>query len=90
MRRAKVDRNHALIVAALRGVGCSVQSLAMVGKGCPDALVGRDGRNYLLEIKADEKSRLRAVQADWCASWRGSVATVRTVEEALAVVLDEL
>ena len=48
MRAAKIDANQNEIVDALRKAGCSVQILSSVGKGCPDILVGRGGRNYLL------------------------------------------
>ncbi len=51
-RAAKIDRNHVEIVAALRGVGASVQDLAAVGKGCPDLLVGYRGQNYVIEVKS--------------------------------------
>ena len=88
MRAARIDRNHAEIVAALRQIGCSVQSLASLGRGCPDLLVGSHGRNVLLEVKAD-KGLLRAVQAVWRSNWRGNIAVVRTVDEAIAAVRRE-
>jgi hypothetical protein len=50
-RAARVDHNHAEIVRALRDVGATVESLAAIGSGCPDALVGFRGVNVLLEIK---------------------------------------
>ncbi len=48
---AKVDRNQSEVVAALRKLGASVQSLASIGKGCPDLLVGYHGILYLMEVK---------------------------------------
>ena len=54
-RAAKVDANQKQIVTALRQAGCTVQSLATVGKGCPDLIVGCQGRNFLLEIKDGSK-----------------------------------
>ena len=50
-RAAKVDGNQAEIVSALRQVGAEVQSLASVGQGVPDLLVGFRSRNFLLECK---------------------------------------
>jgi len=84
-RRARVDNNHADIVAALRQIGCSVQSLASVGAGCPDLLVGYRGRNVLLEVKAP-KGTATSDQLTWGAGWRGQAGIVRTVEEAQRVV----
>lgn len=90
MRAAKIDANQNEIVDALRKVGCSVQILSSVGKGCPDILVGRDGRNYLLEIKDGNKPRsaqkLTPDQVEWHDKWNGSVFTVNSVELALEAV----
>lgn len=89
-RAAKADANQLEIVQALRAVGCSVQSLATVGHGCPDLLVGRGGRNFLLELKAGDNApsrrRLTVWQVDWHQTWRGTVAVVQSVDEALEVV----
>ena len=85
MRKAKVDANQAEIVKALRKVGCSVQSLATLGKGAPDLLVGYQGCNFLMEVKG-EKGLLRAVQAAWRSNWSGHVHTVRSTEDALKVI----
>jgi hypothetical protein len=79
--RAKVDGNQGEIVAALRKLGATVQSLAALGKGCPDLLVGYAGRNYLLEIKI-AGGKVRPDQADWHATWHGQVAVVTTWQEA--------
>ncbi len=84
-RRAKVDANQKDIVAALRLAGCSVTSLATVGKGCPDLLVGYEGQNYLLEVKGP-RGVLTPDQEDWHGDWCGSVSIVRDVEQALNAV----
>lgn len=84
----KVDANQAEIVDALRRAGCSVQVLAAVGHGCPDLLVGRAGRQYLLEVKnlSGRGKRLTPDQLAWIAAWRGSVAVVTSISEAFAAV----
>ena len=86
-RAAKVDENQAEIVAALRKCGCTVQSLAAVGKGVPDLLVGRAGVNYLLEVKDGNKPKsardLTPDELRWLHGWRGSAVVVETVDEAL-------
>lgn len=86
MRHAKVDRNHQAIVRALRGVGCTVQSLASVGHGCPDLLVGHDGANHLIEIKSGPKEPFTDDEAHFIAHWGGQVRVVDSVDQALAVV----
>jgi hypothetical protein len=89
-QRGRVDYNQHEIVAALRLVGCSVESLAPVGNGVPDLLVGRGGRNFLLEVKDGGKSpsriRLTRDQVAWHREWRGKVYVVSSVDEALAAV----
>lgn len=92
MRRyaSKVDTNHSAVVNALRQAGCSVQSLAASGDGVPDLLVGRAGRNYLLEVKdgkrAPSEQRLTLRQLEWHRMWRGSVSVVKSPEDALKAV----
>jgi Holliday junction resolvase len=85
MRAAKVDANQAEIVEALRKRGASVQSLAAVGKGVPDLLVGYAGHTFLLEVKG-ANGKLTDDQKIWHAGWNGQVAIVRTVKEALRVL----
>ena len=83
--KAKVDANQQDIVKALRDMGCSVQSLAMVGGGVPDLLVGYRGNNYLFEVKDGSKPpsarALTPDQLDWLQQWRGQWALIETVEE---------
>lgn len=86
-RKAKTDHNQAAIVEGLRALGCSVQNLASQGSGCPDLLVGRGGENFLLEVKNRKgRNRVSANQKAWHAAWRGQVAIVRDVGEALRAV----
>ena len=86
--RAKVDDNQANIVAALRRIGCEVLSLAAVGQGCPDLLVQRNGKLYLLEIKDGNKSasrqKLTPDQIEFHSHWQVTVVTT-TAEAILAV-----
>lgn len=84
-RSAKVDGNQAEIVAALRKVGCSVVSLATIGKGCPDLLVGHKGKNLLLEVKRGA-GKLNDQQKEFRDAWEGDLCVVRSAEEALLLV----
>ena len=87
---AKVDANQREIVAALRSVGATVQPLHAVGQGCPDISVGWRGVNYFLEVKDGEKPpsarKLTPAQEDWHGGWKGHVAVVSSVAEALAAI----
>ena len=92
-KAAKIDDNQKAIVNVLRQIGASVQSLAATGKGCPDLLVGYHGINYLMEVKNGDKvlskQKLTIDQEHWHSLWRGSVHVVKSVDEALKILLDE-
>lgn len=90
-RAAHCDANHAEIVAHLKAIGCSVLSLAAVGKGCPDLLVGRRAVNVLIEVKnplqKPSKRKLNEGQVDFHRRWGGQIAVAHTPAEAEAVVM---
>ena len=93
MRRAsRIDRNQPEIITALRQLGASVEPLHAVGKGCPDLLVGFRNRTLLMEVKDGTKPpcerRLTEDQRRWHQAWQGQKAIVKSVEEAVAVVLN--
>ena len=90
-RAARTDANHGEIVSALRKAGARVQSLAAVGGGVPDLLVGIRSDLYLLECKDGSKPPsargLTDEQKLWHAAWSGSpVYVVKCVDEALQAV----
>lgn len=89
-RAARIDRNHLEIVSALRKLGATVKSLASVGDGCPDIAAGFEGFNFLLEVKDGSKPpsarKLTEDEERFFQSWRGQVAVVNSVEEAIAVI----
>jgi len=91
-RAARVDANHSLIVGALIRCGATVQSLAAVGSGCPDLLVGFRGKNFAFEIKDGSKPpgarKLTPDQETWHAAWKGQVIVVESVEQALAAIVE--
>lgn len=91
MRAAKIDANQEQIVTALRAAGATVQSLAGVGKGVPDLLVGYQGQTLLLEIKDGRKPPserlLTEYQLKWHGSWKGgALAVVDSPDAALRMI----
>ena len=89
-RAAKVDANHGEIVAVLRSIGATVQNLHTVGDGCPDILVGFQGKNHLLEIKdgslPPSGQKLNSDQQTWHLLWGGHAVVVSTIDEALEAI----
>ena len=83
-RRAhKIDVNQPAIVKALRKEGFSVAITSALGSGFPDIVAGKDGRNYLLEIK-NGNGGLTDDEKEFSGAWQGQYAIVRNVEEAYA------
>jgi len=90
-RFSRVDANQSKIVAALRKIGCSVLHLHTLGDGAPDLAIGYRGRNLLLELKDGKKApsarKLTPDEEIFHRDWRGQVATVESVEEAIKFVI---
>lgn len=91
-QRSKRDGNHNAIVDELEALGISVLDLSAVGSGCPDLLIGRAGRNYLVEIKpATGPKREQGIRKDrkgdqqrrFHEGWRGTVFVAHSTEEIL-------
>lgn len=89
-RAAKIDANQVDIVTALRKAGATVQSLAAIGAGCPDLLVGYKGVNYLMEVKDGSKPpsgrKLTPDQVEWLGKWKGAAVTITTIDGAIEVI----
>ena len=88
-RAAHIDKSQPAIVAALRAIGASVQSLSPVGQGCPDLIAGYKGVNVLLECKTvgEGHDNLNALQTEWHGTWAGQASVVRSAEEAQIEVI---
>lgn len=91
MRAAKIDANQEAVVTALRTAGATVQSLANVGKGVPDLLVGYKGQTMLMEIKdgfkAPSARLLNKDQLRWHGNWKGgALAVVDSPDAALRMI----
>jgi hypothetical protein len=81
-------------MSALRRIGATVQTLHVVGVGCPDIVVGFRGQNFLIEIKdgnkPPSKRRLTPDEAIWHTTWNGQVEVVISPEEAIKFVTESV
>lgn len=88
--KARVDSNQLEIITALRKKGASVLLLHQLGRGAPDALVGWNNSNFLIEIKNGAKSpskrKLTPDEEAFFNSWQGQAAVVDSVESAIALL----
>lgn len=87
----KIDANQTEVVAALRSAGATVQSLAAVGGGVPDLLVGYKNHTILMEVKDGQKPpsqrKLTEDQLAWHGAWTGGTLCVVDGPEAALRVL---
>ena len=90
-RAAKVDANHKQVVKMFRRHGCSVHSLAAVGAGVPDLLVGYSGVTHLVEVKDGSKPpsqrKLTPAQVAFRDAWKGEPpVTIESTADAILLV----
>lgn len=87
---ARIDANQPEIVKALRKMGATVLHLHTLGRGAPDILIGFRGKNALAELKDGTKSpsarQLTEDEKKFHAEWRGQVAIIESVEQAIAFI----
>jgi hypothetical protein len=84
------DTKHGKILRTLERLGISTMDTSPLGENCPDAVLGFQGRNYLLEIKTltgkrnPKMKKCTKGQNEFHLLWRGSpVIVAATVEEIL-------
>jgi Holliday junction resolvase len=89
-RAARTDNNHREIIDELRQLGFSVADTSRLGGGFPDIVVGKNGVNYLMEIKDGDKPpsqrKLTPDEEKFFALWKGDAVVVNSIEEALRAV----
>lgn len=83
MRR---DENEKEIIDALESIGCTVYQM---DTPC-DLLVGRGGRNMLIEIKNPLKPKgdrkKTPAQREFFKTWKGQIAIIETEDQAIGLV----
>ena len=83
----KVDNNQKAIVGELEKLGCSVVSLASVGKGCPDLAVALLNQTWLIEVKnEDHYWKMEPAQIKFYLGWKADVPIIESVDDAIAFV----
>lgn len=86
----RVDANQPQIVKDLRASGYSVVSLARVGGGCGDILVGYRDHNLMFEVKdpsqPPSKRRLTDEEMQFHNDWKGQIDVIETIEQAFELI----
>lgn len=81
--KSKRDRNHTEIVRAFEACHCSVHDTHKVGGGFPDLVCATADVEFLVEVKwPGEEESLTPAQVRFRRTWRGTVHTVTTPEQA--------
>jgi hypothetical protein len=85
-RAARVDSNHAEIVACFRKLGWSVLDISQL-KNCADIIAARDGITFVIEIKDGTKPpsarKLTAGEQSFKDRWRGRYALIQSIGDVL-------
>ena len=85
----KTDIIQKQCVEAAKKLGASVVSLASIGGGCPDLLVGFRGKNFLLELKSTPKASITKDQKIFHEVFEGSIKVIYSVDELIETLLKE-
>ena len=88
-RAAKVDSNHAEIVAHFRDNGFSVLSVAQLKNAC-DIFISKDLKTAAIEIKdgykPPSKRRLTAGERKFKSEWQGEYFVVESIEQSNKII----
>lgn len=83
----KSDLNQQSIVDQLRKRYFSVAIISEVGGGIPDLIVGRGGKNLLVEIKNPNRppntQKLTPDEQEFHDTWKGKVIIAKTLEDII-------
>ncbi len=87
MTYRRTDTTQTELIATLRCLGCSVVSLASLGKGCPDLAVAVCQRTYLVELKDGKKSwKLTDDQKTFIGNWQDDIPIMESVDDCIEFV----
>ena len=91
--RARKDNNHRAIVEALTNAGSFVLDLSSVGRGVPDIVLWTAKGWQVAEIKNPAysygKKGATPMQKKWAAAAQAPVYLLRSVDEAMLLLLGE-
>jgi len=88
----RTDANQTEIVKDLRrsNLAASVAITSSLGNGFCDIVVGFRGRNYLIEIKDENKPpskrKLTEPEKEFHDAWRGQIDVAKNLDEVLVII----
>lgn len=92
MNIRKVDANQAMVVKQLRNIGASVAVTSMVGHGFVDFVVGYRKKNFIIELKDENKPpsarKLTPDEEKFHREWRGQIAVCNSFREILKIITE--
>jgi hypothetical protein len=88
--KSRIDANQPEIVEAFRALGCSVLHTHQLGHGAPDLIIGKNGRNVLIEVKDGKKPLydrlLTTDERKFHREWSGWIEIVETIYDVTVIV----
>ena len=85
MYHSKVDANQPQILKQLKQLGISYKPVHQI-KGFCDIIVGFKGKNYLFEIKPNDKAKLTSGEQLFHDYWSGQINVVTSIDEILNIL----
>lgn len=78
-KHGRVDANQPALVAHAQAFGASWVSMAPLGHGVPDGLLGHQGHTYVVEFKTP-KGTLTPDQREFLRTWNGGPVHILRTE----------
>jgi hypothetical protein len=92
MRARRVDRNHGEVIKAFRDLGFSVFDTSRVGEGFGDAVIARNNKTAIVEIKDGSKPpsarKLTADEVKFSKAWKGIYLLVENLGQVEAISIE--
>jgi hypothetical protein len=91
MRAKRIDDNQNDLINQIRKIpGVSVHITSALGNGFVDAVIGRNGQNFLAEIKDPAKPpsqrKLTDAEEKFHSEWKGQVVIIETIDDVLKML----
>jgi hypothetical protein len=87
VKHGRRDREHALAGELARECGFTTFDCGDVGDGFPDWVWGRNGLNFMVEIKSGAAAPFQPKQLELATTWRGQWVRADTPQQAVQLAL---
>jgi hypothetical protein len=87
MRACKVDSNQPEIVKSFRRMGYAVAHTHTLGRGFPDLVISKQGKNFLIEVKdgslPPSARKLTPAEQEFKDGWLGQYDIIESLDDVV-------